>query len=595
MRNELLKVSLPLVILTMASPGMMQASEAEADTLEMQQRTYMGQRVMVPVEEYKPETSSWLKKIRANGTLQTDFLFNEYDKGLGNDHFDQIVRNNTYFDFTLSAPYVSAGARFEFMKWPLPGFDQQKDFAGWGVPYFWATGTYKGYSLTVGDFYEQFGSGFILRAYQDRNLGIDGALRGARLKMNPVNGLYITGLVGKQRYYWHLNPALIWGGDAEWAMDESFPKAFGSDYGLRLGFSYMGKHQGQTYQKVNSTEILNFPENTAGFDGRVNLRLHDFNILAEYAVKNNMPNAFNRFIYGNGSAELLTVSYAKKGISAFIQAKRSQNMSILSDRMVNDFLLNNGRLSYMPPFTITQTYTLAAMYPYGTQYDGEWAFQGEVGYTFKKGTPLGGKYGTNVRLSASYISGLDWVTQDHKYTPVPGTNGPAASFWKIGSLYYADLNFEINKKFNKHLQFTLFYLFQKYSMEYIRKEAEPMVTANVFVLEGQWKMRPKTQLRWELQYLQTKQDKGDWCCAVVELSLAPHWMFTVTDTYNIGRTELNENEAKNYYKAMVTYNYKANRFTFGYGRTRAGVDCSGGVCKTVPSTKGFTLTYSYHF
>ena len=64
-------------------------------------------------------------------------------------------------------------------------------------------------------------------------------------------------------------------------------------------------------------------------------------------------------------------------------------------------------VNHLPAFTMTQTYALAAMYPYATQNDGEWAFQGEVRYLFKKGTPLGGKYGTNIRLSGSYISALD--------------------------------------------------------------------------------------------------------------------------------------------------------------------------------------------
>lgn len=555
------------------------------------ERTYMGQQVVVAQgDNYQPKTSSWLKQIRATGAIQSEFFFNEYDPGIKNDHFDQIVRNNTFFDLTVTAPYVAIGGRFQFTKWPIPGFTNQPLYEGWGVPYFWATGNYKGYQLTVGDFYEQFGSGFILRAYQDRPIGVDGALRGGRLKLNPVNGLYITALAGKQRFYWHHNPSWIWGGDLEWSLDESFSKAFGSDYGLTLGASYVGKHQkDQEIFSDDRLSRLNLPLNEAAFDGRFNLRLHNFNIQGEYATKNNAPNVINNYTYGRGSAEMLTVSYSRKGFSAFIQGKRSQNMSWLSDRMVNDYELNNGRLSFMPPFTMTQTYTLAAMYPYGTQYDGEWAYQAEVRYLFKKGTPLGGRYGTNVRLSASYISGLDWNTPTGKYTPVRGTNGPSAAFWKIGALYYADLNFEINKKFNKHLSFTLFYLFQKYSMEYIRKEPQPMVTANIFVLEGQWKILPKTQLRWELQYLTTKQDEGDWMCALVELSLAPHWMFTVTDTYNNGVTR------KNYYKAMITYNYKANRFTLGYGRTRKGYDCSGGVCREVPSSKGFSLTYNYTF
>lgn len=230
------------------------------------------------------------------------------------------------------------------------------------------------------------------------------------------------------------------------------------------------------------------------------------------------------------------------------------------------------------------------MYPYATQPEGEWAFQGEVRYLFKKGTPLGGKYGTSVRLSGSYISALDTHGRDPQTAPV-GSDGYGTAFWKMGGMNYADLNFEINKKFNKKLQFTLFYLFQKYNQEVVEGHGVngDIVTANTFILEGQWKMAKKTQLRWELQYLTTKQDLGDWLSCLVELSLAPHWMFTFTDTYNCGVTNIN------YYNAMVTFNYRANRFTLGYGRTRAGYNCSGGVCRWVPATKGFSLTYNFTF
>ena len=115
-----------------------------------------------------------------------------------------------------------------------------------------------------------------------------------------------------------------------------------------------------------------------------------------------------------------------------------------------------------------------------------------------------------------------------------------------------------------------------------------MVTSNIIINEGQWKMAKKTQLRFEAQYLQTKQDKGDWLAGLVEVSFAPHWMVTLTDTWNTTHND-------NYYSFLVTYNLKANRFTFGYGRVKEGYNCSGGVCRWVPETKGFNLTYNYTF
>ena len=539
---------------------------------------------------------SWWRKIRATGSIQSNFHI-PYDIE-GNKTFQgKDVLNNTYFDFTVNAPYVSIGARFEWAKWPLPGYS--KGFGGWGVPYIWATGGYKCWQATVGDFYEQFGSGLILRTYQERSLGVDNAIRGARVKVNPAPGVHLTALGGKQRCYWEWNASWLWGADAEWSLNETFQDKFKKNTGVTLGFSYVGKHDRQEQSKVSNTIIpnpepgynyyRNFPENIAAFDGRIKVRANDFNFLLEYATKNNDPTSLNYFTYRRGQAVLLSGTYSKSGFSALLQAKRSDNMDFRSKRVIDTEYMLTSTVNHLPAFTLTQTYALAAMYPYATQADGEWAFQADLRYLFKKKTPLGGKYGTNVRLSASYISGLDHpkptgpITSETEF----GENQYPSPFWKIGSLYYADLNFELNKKLSRKFQMTFFYMFQKYNQTIVEGHGG-MVTSNIFIYEGQWKMAKKAQLRFEAQYLQTKQDKGDWIAGLVELSFAPHWMVTLTDTWNPTHND-------NYYSFLLTYNLKSNRFTFGYGRTRKGFDCSGGVCREVPETKGFNLTYNYTF
>lgn len=587
------KTILTFSMLLAAAASGFAASETIADTIAVEPRTYMGHTVMAEETNFQPEKASWWSKVRATGSIQTEFLIPYNFKGKKTGDYEKDVLNNTYFDFTVNAPYISVGARFQWAKWPLPGYE--KDFAGWGVPYIWATGSYKCWQLTAGDFYEQFGSGLILRTYQERSLGVDNAIRGGRFKINPAKGLNFTVLGGKQRRYWEHNAAWLWGADGEWSLDESFSNAFKPGYGLSIGASYVGKHE--PYEPIyvvpdfegadeNLDYALKLPRNVAAFDARVKVRLQDFNILAEYATKNNDPTEDNGYTYRRGSAVLLSATYSKKGFSAYLQAKRSDNMSFRSKRSMIGI---SSFVNHLPAFTMTQTYALAAMYPYATQPDGEWAFQGEVRYLFKKNTPLGGKYGTNVRLSGSYISGLDpfipegMTINDRQ----PGTNQFGTPFWKIGGLYYADANFELNKKLSRKFQMTFFYLFQKYNQLIVEGHGG-MVTANTFIFEGQWKMAKKTQMRFELQYLQTKQDKGDWLAGLLEFSFAPHWMVTLTDTWNSGRND-------NFYNVMVTYNLKSNRFTLGYGRTREGYNCSGGVCRWVPETKGFSLTYNYTF
>lgn len=343
---------------------------------------------------------------------------------------------------------------------------------------------------------------------------------------------------------------------------------------------------------------LRFPVNTAAFDARINLRIHDFSLLLEGATKNNDPNSDNNYTYRRGSALLASATYSAKGFSALLQAKRSDNMSWRSER---DYTGIYGFVNNLPPFTMTQTYALASMYVYATQPDGEWAYQAEMRYLFKRGTALGGKYGTNFRISGSLINALDrpWAPgQAHlpsSYTP--GTDGLGAPFWKNGSLNYADVNVEINKKLTRSFSLTLFYMFQKFNQKVVWGHAEngDMVNSHIAVIEGQWKIKRNTQLRFEAQYLHTKQDMGDWLAATLELSLAPHWMFTITDMQNFNDNPEVGPTKKNYYTFGVTYNYLRNRFYVAYGRTREGYNCSGGLCRWVPASKGFTITYNYTF
>ena len=585
--------------LTLCAIAMGVAPMVMANTVSESQPMLISADSIASEAAAQPELTGWQKfkqtpfcnyfsKSRLNGAVQTEFLIPFEDEAIGTGTYDSPVLNNTYFDLTFNAPYLSVGARLQVTEWPLPGFEN--DFKGWGVPYIWATGSYKWAQLTVGDFYQQFGSGLVLRSYEERSLGIDNAIRGGRLKLNPIDGLSFTALGGKQRRYWDWNDSWVWGGDVEWSFNETFRNAFNPKFGWSMGFSYVGKYEGdEDIFTPNMNYKLNLPNKIAAFDVRTKFRIRNFNILAEFATKSSDPNADNGYIYRPGTAALLSATYSSKGFSAFLQAKRSDNMSFRSKRSMVGV---SSFINHMPAFTTTQTYALAAMYPYATQPDGEWAFQGEVRYNFKRKTPLGGRYGTQVRVSGSYIAGLNRNYPDPSNpVNVIGSDGAGAAFWEMGQTFYADANIEINKKLTKNLSLTLFYLYQNYNQAVVEGHGHngDMVKSNIFVLEGQWKMSKKCQLRWEMQYLQTKQDRGDWIAGLVELSVAPDWMFTITDTYNIGETNLN------YYSALVTYTYKANRFQVGYGRTRAGYNCSGGVCRWVPASKGFTIAYNYNF
>ena len=526
------------------------------------------------------------KGVTVHGSVQSDILFPEKDYKIGTEDYKDKVLTNTYADVGLYSQFVDAGLRVEYLEHPLPGFEP--DFKGWGVPNIYVKGKYKGFELTAGDFYEQFGSGFILRTYEERSLGIDNSIRGGRLKVNALKGFRFTALGGIQRRFWDWSKeSRVFGADVEFDLND-YVKSF-SNKGIiwTFGASYVLKNEEKEDIIVPGTNFkLNLPKNVNAFDVRTHFYRGGLSLLGEFAWKGQDPSFDNNYTYRHGNALMLSAAYSKTGWSALLQVKRSEDMSFRSQRSMS---LTSAFLNNMPAFAYQHTYSLAALYPYATQAaPGEWAFQGAFAYTFKRKTALGGKYGTKLKLNVSYIRGLHHTGGEKFHNSLYGTDGGHTSFFKMGELNYQDINLQLDKKITKEFHLNFMYMNQRYNQTVVEGHGG-MINSNILVLELKWKMSNKLTLRGEFQYLFTKQDKGDWAYGLLELSILPYLMVSVSDQWNCGETNLH------YYMATVTGNYRRNRLMVGYGRTRAGYNCSGGVCRYVPASRGFQLAYSYNF
>ncbi|SEA59808.1 hypothetical protein SAMN04487851_10963 [Prevotella sp. tc2-28] len=521
------------------------------------------------------EDQSQQQGLTLSGSIQSDMLIPQNDDKIGAKKTDDFL-TNTYVDLLLQSQHVDAGARLEYLEHPLPGFEN--DFKGWGVPNFWVKGRLGCAELTAGTFYEQFGSGFILRTYEERSLGIDNSLLGGRLVVKPIDGLTLKVLSGKQRRYWSWKGGLVSGADAEINLDKWFPALQQHDTRLTLGASWVNKYEKDEEIFADLTHRYNLPKYVNAWDVRANLNHGPWGVLVEYARKTQDPSFDNLFNYDAGQVAMFSGSYSRHGLSVLLQAKRSENMSFRSQR---NMMGTSAFINHLPAFTLDHTYALAALYPYATQLaSGEWAYQAELGYNFKRKTAIGGKYGMNVKFNYSYVRSIQ------------------KAWFKWGTdTYYQDLNVQLTRRFTRGFKLNFMYMNQRYNKSVIEGEGG-MVHSNIFVGDGMFQLAPKTKLRCELQYLQTKQDQGDWVYGLLELSLAPHWMVTVSDMWNCGDSDMaqySENTHYHYYQGLVTYNIKSHRIQLGYGRTRAGYNCSGGVCRYVPATKGVTLTYNYNF
>lgn len=518
-------------------------------------------------------------KLRFSGSLQSDMLLAQKDSTIGAEATDGRFLTNTYLDLKLSSRYVEAGARLEYLKHPLPGYEN--DFKGWGVPYAYLKGRYKNTELTLGSFYEQFGSGFILRSYEERSLGIDNSLQGARLNYRPWAGVAVKVLTGRQRRYWNHNKSWMTGADVEWNIDELCKSLQQHNTYITLGASYLNKHERDEVIMVDPTHRLHLPLNVNAFDVRLRVQHRAFNVLAEMAMKSQDPSHDNGYIYRNGYVAMLSGSYSKRGMSLLLQAKRSTNMGFRSRRGMEGI---SSFVNHLPPFTMEHTYTLAALYPYATRPEGEWAYQAAAAYSFQKGSLLGGKYGTTAKVNFSHVHSV----RKNGAGDI-GTDGYGSPFWAWGdATYYQDIDVQLEKRLAKDTKLNLMYMYQRYNQMLLEGHGG-MLNSHIFVADVKQKLSPNTTLRVEAQYLASKDGDKDWLFGLGELSLAPHWMFTLSDLYNVGNTRVH------YYQGYVTYSGGAHRLQLGYGRTRAGFNCSGGVCRYIPATKGLTLSYNYNF
>ncbi len=527
------------------------------------------------------------QKVTLHGSIQSDILVPQEDESIGTGSYDNWALTNTYADLYMMSQHVDAGARLEFTQFPLPGFEP--DFKGWGVPHIYVKGKLNGAELTMGDIYDQFGSGFIFRTYEERSLGIDNALRGARLNLTAIPGVQWKVLGGVQRTYWNWNrKAWVAGTDAEMNIDHYSTAMQERGITWMVGGSYVLKHEADEDIIVPGTNLrLNLPTNIGAFDVRSRFQMGNYSLLAEYAWKGQDPSFDNGYTYHKGQALMLSGSYSTRGLAILLQAKRSDNMAYRSQRSREGMA---AYINHMPAFAYQHTYALPALYPYATQNaDGEWAFQGEASYTFKRKTALGGKYGTKVKLNMSHIRALDKHPVEMNHGTLMGTDGYTGSFFKMGKeLYYQDINLQLEKRITKDFKLNTMYMNQHYNQTVVEGEGG-MIRSHIAVLEGQYKINSRYTLRSELQYLSTRQDEGDWCYALVELSALPYLMFTVSDMWNCGETNLH------YYMGSVTFNYNAHRLMLSYGRTRAGFNCAGGVCRYVPASRGVQLSYNYNF
>src|SRR5690606_10332364 len=133
-----------------------------------------------------------------SGNMESTFQYLLDDEKIDAQQPDEKALINSYVNVNYRNSGFKAGMRLEAYLPAILGYPDRFDGAGLGY-------RYVGYEndlvdVTLGNFYEQFGSGLIFRSYEDRALGVDNTMNGVSLKLRPYKGVTIKTVYGRQRF-----------------------------------------------------------------------------------------------------------------------------------------------------------------------------------------------------------------------------------------------------------------------------------------------------------------------------------------------------------------------------------------------------------
>ena len=542
---------------------------------------------------------------RVYGGFESNSQWYLNDKGTGVDQDNETIkgkplRSNDYLLVNYQYKGFSAGIQAEAY---APGalLNYNPAFKGTNVGTWYAGYKTNKLELTAGYFYEQFGSGMIFRAWEDRNLGINTALRGGRVIYRPSDNVRLTALYGRQRTGFNVADSDIYGFDSDFNLSKLF-KFTVSD--LSFGASYIGR-----YEKIDEARIPNpaFDALTNALSGRVNFIHNSFYASGEYDYKTkdgvlDVQNLIDPNFVKPGNALLVNAGYSKEGLGIDATFRRTENFKFLSEREPVNYDISSSSLNYndrvlnfTPALTKQHHSNLANIYVYQAQTKvdfsttsimkaGETGGQIDVFYDFAKGTKLGGKYGTKVAANIS-----SWYNLPGTYRLSPAEYD--TKFFGVGEKYFSDYNIEVRKQLSETWHTAFYYMSQYYNKQWI--EGGDKVHANIVTGEATYNFTPSRSIRLEAEHMWADADKKNWAGGTLELNIDDKYSLYVWDIYNYGNDD--PNKQIHYYNVGGAYRIGATRIAANYGRQRGGLVCVGGVCRYVPESTGISLQISTAF
>ncbi len=518
-------------------------------------------------------------KGQISGSVETNNIVYINDNGLNTPAPEGHFGSNTYVKVDYTYKRFSVGLQGEAFLPALQGYeiatpnnDAQfclgSKYIQWNDKYF---------TVLAGDVYDQWGNGLIMRTYEDRQLGFNNALEGGRIEVRFNQYFSARGVYGRPRLYAmrsqassgsrfyaeYLDDTWVGGADVAISLGDIFKL---QNTMLTIEGSYVNRNASHLVPNVDLAAKGLTSRSMNMYSARLNFGYKTFTLRGEYVHKDKDLSLVSMEQARCGKAALAEVMFTYKTLSITGTARMLDNMGTL---LTFKNQSTGNTLNYLPALTRQYTYMLANLNPYQVNVEGEIGAQGDIYYSLRSKSDRHRYWNFHVNYSTYFTL--------HKNQSI---SGERERLWQ-------DLNFDIERQWNRRLKTTFLFSFQEWNPYHGARHRT--YVSNIFVADVQYKFDRKKSLRVEAQYLLSDEYEGDWVAGLVEFNLAPHWSFYVSDMYNIDTTK------KNYYAVGASYTLRRTRFQLSFGRNRAGYICSGGVCRFSPEYTGVNLMITSSF
>lgn len=450
------------------------------------------------------------------------------------------------------------------------------------------------FTVRAGNYYEIFGSGLTLNAFESRPIGWNTEFDGAK-----VNFKHGFGKKGNIKF----NGTLVAGGmDFTDINDTTRTETYSIRAGnfsispvkyITLGGSYLYT-DGKLPTGNNTTDI-----SAEIFEGNAALTYKGLNLLFSYAnkVTISQPNlVYPQSKAPRGDGAYGSLSYTREGFGITVDYKNYRfNVTTPDQRSATDPF---KALPFQNAPSCIKVYssTLLSRFPHNVDFNDEVGWQVDMFYSPTPKLTLN----ANASLTSRHYDYFDADTTSlTRYERIdrsaflPSTKNEFSPYW--------ELFFEAEYYVNKNLK-TKLGVSRKTNILYsiIDPNANDIIRTFTIPLEVQYTFGKiyGIKLNAEFQQAYNSLRSGDpkFWSELTTLSISRSPNIIVSGTAEVTNDEEDPSGKKYWVKGELTYKFtSSNTIMLSYGSERGGLQCSSGICRYVNPFNGFRLTLINNF